>query len=552
MATLQELETALVNADRAGDAESARVLAAEVMRMRSEQPRASSALAPIGAVASGVNKGALSLAGLPMDTLANAVDLAKIPLGVAYREMTGNAVPDALAPFNRESIPLTSAWLQNQVRRTSAGRDAIDAGAGQFPMLHAGGAAIGASAMGGMSAPNALRAFAAGAIGQRVNEATGSPGASMLAAMAPYSGPLIAQATSAAQQAARPFPSINPAARATLSHAQEAGYVVPPSQAGRPSLIEGIGGKVKTAQTASARNQAVTNRLAAQALGLPEDTPINPILLGALRRNAGKAYDEVAKAGGRIIADNQYIDDLINLSKSAQRIRADFPDAPLAGADKIEALTNGMLRQSFSASSAIEYVKKLRADANKNLSWQNQADPERLALGHAQKAAAEALDNVIERNLAARGQTRLMSDYRAARTYIAKTYTVENALNEATGNVVARKLIPEVDKLTGQLRTTAQFAQAFPKANQPVEGIGGIPSISPLDVYGSAGAAALGTGTFGIPGGLAGAGLPLARNIAVPVALSRPMQRRLIPAELAPTWLDILRMSQAQKAGFAE
>jgi hypothetical protein len=63
----------------------------------------------------------------------------------------------------------------------------------------------------------------------------------------------------------------------SIQQARDLGYVIPPTQA-NPSMlnrtIEGIAGKLSTAQNASARNQQITNELAAKSLGLPIDTPI--------------------------------------------------------------------------------------------------------------------------------------------------------------------------------------------------------------------------------------------------------------------------------------
>jgi hypothetical protein len=72
------------------------------------------------------------------------------------------------------------------------------------------------------------------------------------------------------------------------------------------------------------------------------------------------------------------------------------------------------------------------------------------------------------------------------------SHTVENALTEATGNVSATKLGQQLTKgkpLSGELETAARFAQAFPKAAKEVNE--SMPGISPLDYYGSVGAAGL-------------------------------------------------------------
>lgn len=62
---------------------------------------------------------------------------------------------------------------------------------------------------------------------------------------------------------------INPVKQATMQSANEAGYVMPPSQmeAGVvPRLVEGLSGKYKTNQLAGIRNQQITDALAKNLL----------------------------------------------------------------------------------------------------------------------------------------------------------------------------------------------------------------------------------------------------------------------------------------------
>jgi len=99
-----------------------------------------------------------------------------------------------------------------------------------------------------------------------------------------------------------------------------------------------------------------------------------------------------------------------------------------------------------------------------------------------------------------------MQAYKDARTQIAKTYTIEDALNPSTANVSARKLA-KAPYATGGVKTAANFSQAFPKSTQVVENIGGVPGVSPLDLYGSVGASALGTLAAGPGGGLLASGI---------------------------------------------
>lgn len=270
----------------------------------------------------------------------------------------------------------------------------------------------------------------------------------------------------------------------TLRESQAAGYVVPPATA-RPTLgnrlMEGAAGKTNVAQAASARNQEVTNTLAKRALDLPDDAPLTLDTLGKIRAQAGKVYEQVGKAG-EIRPDSQYLDELASLGKSADDIAKDFPDADVAATEKIGDLVNSLLRDKFDAKSALSYLKELRAQASGNLSYQNSADPAKRALGMAQREAAASLEDLIGRHLASTGDAGLASSFDAARRTIAKTYTVQSALNESTGNVAASALGGQLKKgkpLSGELEVAARFARAFPKAAKEVTE--SFPGISPWD-----------------------------------------------------------------------
>jgi hypothetical protein len=304
-------------------------------------------------------------------------------------------------------------------------------------------------------------------------------------------------APQAARQAPKGFTPADPASAvraSTLREAQQAGYVVPPATTNPTTLnraLEGASGKIATAQQAAVRNQAVTNKLARQALGMANDAPITPESLKTLRATAGEVYKRVGSAG-EIVPDSQYLDELTTLGKGADDILKDFPDANVGAAKEIEKLVDSLLKDKFDSKSALAYLRELRNQAKGNLSPLAAADPSKQALGMAQREAASVLEDLIGRHLAATGAPEVAQSFQQARKLIAISHTVENALNEATGNVAATKLGQQMAKgkpLSGELATAAKFARAFPKAAKEVTE--SMPGISPLDYYGSIGAAGL-------------------------------------------------------------
>lgn len=278
-----------------------------------------------------------------------------------------------------------------------------------------------------------------------------------------------------------------------LAETQSAGYVVPPASV-KPTLrnvaLESVAGKAATQQIASGRNQEVTNALAAKSLGLSQNQPITREALAALRDDAGQVYKDL-KSTGRITADRAYFRDLRDLKKSSTRISKDFPEANIGSVEQIQDLVTSMRKQSFDAESAIEYIKELRKAATDNLSGASAAIPANKSLGRAQRNAAEALEEMVERHLQGMGRTDLARKFDNARRTIAKTYTVEGAL-ETTGNVNAAKLAALLKKgkpLSPELEKAAEFAGAFPKASALPEKMGS-PGVSALDFAMTAGGAA--------------------------------------------------------------
>lgn len=307
----------------------------------------------------------------------------------------------------------------------------------------------------------------------------------------------------------------------TVRDALDAGFVLPPSQsptAGRVGrTLEGLSGKITTAQNASVKNQEVTNALAREALGLPPDVALSEQALKQVRAAAGKSYEAVKQIQRPVTADATYVNEITSLGREWQSAAQRFPN--LVKNDGIDSLITDLNVSAVKPEEAVTLIKKLRFDGKANMRAAD--DPAKQALGRAQLEATKALEGLLERKLGANpANADLVKNMRDARALIAKSYAVEDALNPGTGNVLARKLDPETT--TGGLRTASRFGAAFPKANQSVEAMGSLPQVSPLDfAVGTLGASA------GSPLGLA---LPLARMASRYGVLSGPGQRAFVGA----------------------
>jgi hypothetical protein len=216
----------------------------------------------------------------------------------------------------------------------------------------------------------------------------------------------------------------------TIQETLNVGYKIPPAET-NPSFanrtLESFAGKINTAQSLSANNQEITNKLAKQALGLPDSVSLSDEVLNNVRQQAGRAYQQIADLDPHLAQD-------------------------------------------------IEKLKVAKNEANAYYKlYGRSAHPEDLKKAQELRNQANQIETWIEDAVTNYGQPELLNNLRNARTQIAKTYEVENALNNATGNVNARSLAKSFNKdapLSGELATIGKFGAAFPKYTQPVEQIG--------------------------------------------------------------------------------
>ena len=325
-------------------------------------------------------------------------------------------------------------------------------------------------------------------------------------------------------------PAVAEPVRKAVESARGAGYVIPPTQA-KPTLtnrfLEGLSGKITTAQNASARNQPVTQKLIAKELGLPDGTPVSLDTLKNIRQQAGDAYNAV-KAVGVITPGPSYAKKLDDIVEPAKLAAAGFPNAKV---NPIIAEIDALKSPQFDASSAVAKIRELRNSADTAYAAGNKE------LGKAYKQASAALEDAIEDHLTAINAPQdLLKGFRDARQMIAKTYSVEKAMNVTTGNVDAVKLGQQLAKgkpLSGGIRDVAAFGQQFPKAAQTVERMGSLPQSSPLD-WAASGVASAATANPAMMAGL------LVRPAARNAALSKWVQDNLANPQTQSQMMGLL------------
>lgn len=482
---------------------------------------------PAAAFAGGVNRGLVSdLAGLPVDTAANLMNLGIAGYGTLKR-LLGGQNTEMPEPIDKSKAVGSSSWIYNKLSQIPGSQYAFaPEQSAEFPAINAGGRVLGASP--GASPAAATAGVVGGMAGAKTHELasqnpTMAPWADVLAMTAAAAPTLGALAVN--QYRARP----DTAQEEILRRAQEKGMVTPPSQMDKTSVLETIGGKGPTENLASNKNTAVRQSMVADDFGITPNQ-VTPKGMEQLRNQAGLVYEQV-KQQPPMRPDMEFVNDLDAIRQQQSKIRQSFPNAKFPAESEIDQLIRGVdplqrgAQSQFNSKAVVDYVRQLRSDAMAEMSKTD--DPASLATGHARKGVANALEDLMARNLQARGQTDLMDKFLAARQTIAKTHSVQSAMDPA-GRVDPHVLAKQ-DYLSGNLKTIADYAETFPRANKSPH-IGEVPLFTPFDLYGGIGIGGAAAAASGNPMyGLASLGLPALRWGARQAALTSPIQSRLLP-----------------------
>lgn len=413
---------------------------------------------------------AATVAGIPMDTVQNVVNLTRAAQGTAATAM---GLHDWAPPL-MSNIPGGSENIKNMLRSTGEKGLSPDnpspesrSGTRQYDFMTRGGFIPGAAIPAGASmvAEEALGPQWGG-VGALLSQL----GVNTYNAM---------RAPSLKAQEAK-----NAVRDKTFKEGREAGLVAPPSATGGgavSNVIESFGGKEAMGQKSAIKNQEATNVLAREHAGLPENTAISVEALKNRRQTLSAPYRE--------------------------------------------------LRQiSPSVSKTLDDLQDVRAEATGY--WQEyQRQGTMASLREARKLdlKADALENNLEQAATKSGRPDLVPSLRDARQAIAKTHDVERALNLGTGDVsapVLGRMLDSGKKLTGGLEKAAKFQQAFPHFMREGEKVPS-PDVSATNLMASGMLGYGGFQTMGWPG-LAMAALPFARGAARSALLSKPVQNSLV------------------------
>lgn len=471
-----------------------------------------------------VNAGNKLVAGLPdmiLNTPNNIMNLGKAAFGTAATAFGRPDLAPELSP-NPDLVhkAMTRAGLiKPEFEPQTTGQKMLDAG-----VQGALGLAVSPANSVRQLATNATLGAASGVAAAGTKEATDNDALALTAGMlTPAMG---AKAINAGKERVLQADLLRQQSAGrdrVIENARNAGYALSPSEVNPGAInhaLEGIAGKLSTRQLASQENQPITNTLARRAVGLPENVQLTSEAMQKIRRDAYQSgYAPVAQSG-QFMPGRQYKNDLDAIQAQYQGAARSFPSAVT---DDVKNMVDSLKVRNFDAGDAIKMTQILRDEAT--AAFRN-GDT---AMGGAKRNAAKAIEDQIERELAGRGRpsAEMLQNFRGARTLMAKAHTVEDAIREGSGNVMASKLAARLQAgkpLSGDLKTIAETANIFPKNMQSTEMMGAVPGISPLDVFTGAGLGAMGSMATGSPLGATAALIPAVRPLTRSLLLSDSYQ----------------------------
>jgi hypothetical protein len=348
------------------------------------------ALDAANAGATGFNRGVLRLAGLPVDTAANVIDLTKAGLGSAYQAITGKPAPQALQLTDRKSVPLSGDWLVDKARSN----------AGAFynpinPEYEGGGWQ---TAGGGLTAVvnpqsraqainQAVLGVSSALAGKTAMDMTGDPALAVAASLAPAGTQQAAvQATKAVVRGANPFSSksMNEKGQAMGQRIQDlrnAGIDNPTLGlasgntmiGGLENLLQntpgavGVMGRARNAaieglqrKTDGAADAASPNRGTFEA-GRAIEKGINDSFKGDFKKTQGLLYDRLENEVG-----SQFPTPVTNTRTTLGLVNADIPGAPALSQffknSKIQALEDALRSDTAGSPTSVQvYAQPPRA-----------------------------------------------------------------------------------------------------------------------------------------------------------------------------------------------
>lgn len=376
MATFEQLETALRNADKAGDANAAKIFAAEILKMR-EQP--SSIMDVAKQIPSGIARGMAGMAAAPAQ-IGNWLG-EKATLGIdSALGLDHQQAPDDSSPLNPAKLPGAVESMGLPQPETTAGEYANTIG--QFLPS----AVIGGPVGFGKKLLTAAVSGASSEAGGQLTEGTAAEPYVRFGAS--FAGPA---AISGVKRAVTPFPLSAERAKAVQTMKKEGVGLTAGQTTGSETLRYAeseLGGRAVSRQMEKQGEQFTSAAL--KRTGTTANRASPEVIDQAFTR-IGNQFDSLA-ARNNFVPDRQLANDVLIAVNEYSSMVPSSARAPIVGKVAQDILTsarNGMSGEQYQAlSSRLASMSR------------NTTDPQ---LKHALMGLRESIDDTMERGLAASG-----------------------------------------------------------------------------------------------------------------------------------------------------
>lgn len=498
MATRDDYAQALVAAHRAGDTESAQMLAAEIARLDAEKQQPMT-------VGQGI-KGIADMAVSAARGTAHQVVGTAMGLGGALHQ-AGNALGIPGARPDMGYMQGRNAYMQ------AAADDQLPIKGAQLRTPE--GQRMAEGLMGSAYVGPAMRAIEN--VGQGIERIAG-PEARDLAG----TGMVLAGA-----RIPEKMPIGTPGARALVDMRRNGFEPSPHTPIGGDRYagtrtereMSNLGGSTTVDDIIATRNQARTDEYVKAATGMPE---VSPKAVDDARNVAFQAYDGLKQLNipVNLASDPTFVNGVMNLGRQGGSLASRRPSTALAE------LQQDLLVPRASIPELVDTVRDLRQQAFKN---GQSADVQAQRLGQAQREAADLVDDQIESYLSWVGQssgnpnlqsllTRIVKEYKDARAQLSVLHDVSDSMNPTTGAVDPKLLAAasQTHKLHPELQRIADAYNTAPEVMKPMSRTAkrASASMSAGDAVMAVPGAYAGALAGGAPAVVAGAGIGLLAPIA--------------------------------------
>lgn len=201
-------------------------------------------------------------------------------------------------------------------------------------------------------------------------------------------------------------------------------------------------------------NQQIANMRAAEDIGVDPNIPLSQSVQVPIQ-NFANISQEIADVLVSVRPDQQFMQEVNSLGA---RLRENPALAADPGIEALRLRLAGIERMN--GQQLLDAIRTYRHDAG--IYFKSLDDPNKHAVGHALRDAADLVEGLMVRQLEAGGLTDLATNFQNARVAAAKAHDIQNAL---VGDNVDIGYLGRVggDRLTGRLQDMARIAEEFPE-----------------------------------------------------------------------------------------